>query len=173
MSDGESLQVLAPGPQGITPLHLAAVSTGANHAAAHLLLGRCPASAWINCLTWDGLSPSDFAKQAGALQLNAEVTALAQAATAQPLPESSIGSALQAVAADLKDAEQPDTPRSILHAIASSSSESGDSQDFCVVPIRPEHELLSSDSEEEEVTVDHAEEAVALLEVASGDKSEL
>ena len=167
------MQVLAPGPQGITPLHLAAVSTGANHAAAPLLLGRCPGSAWTNCLTWDGLSPSDFAKQAGALQLDAEIGALVQAATAQPLPERSIGSALQAVAADLKDAEQPDTPRSILNAIASSSSESGDSQDFFIVPIKPEHELLSSDSEEEEVTVDPAEKAVALLEVASGDKSEL
>lgn len=65
------MQVTHAGPQGITPLHLAAFL---GDKTACKLLASCSLTGWKRCLAADGLSPSDFAAQAGFLDLDHEMS---------------------------------------------------------------------------------------------------
>jgi hypothetical protein len=121
---GVSWRADAPGPRGLTPLHLAAVLPDPRAAAAVALLivAACEpgADAWASARTADGLSPADFAARLGrgeleaALRLGAAAPAPPLAAPVAPAPSSCCGGGAAKGApggAATAPLSQPPTPR--------------------------------------------------------------
>lgn len=68
------MQANPPGPKGITPLHLAALQKQGSGLPC-LITAHCGLEAWLDCLTDDGTSPSEFARLAGNQALDDDVRA--------------------------------------------------------------------------------------------------